>query len=114
MISFVKIGIYFKSIAGPLPSVVQAYTQTYSFGGRINLIICQIRHELSVTIYEISNSWKKKLDGGPYTLGAANSYLCLSHVFSLENITIGKSFGIVRVNVRNGVTIYKKAKEIKF
>ena len=57
-----------KSIAGPLPSVVQAYTQSYSFGGWIKLIICQIGHELSVTIHEISTSWKKKtLDGGPYT-----------------------------------------------
>ena len=35
-------------------------TQPYSFGGRIKLIICQIRHELSVTIHEISTSWKKK------------------------------------------------------
>ena len=35
-----------------------------SFGGRIKLIICQIRPELSVTIHEIS--WKKTLDGGPY------------------------------------------------
>ena len=44
------------------PSVVQAYTQPYSFGGRIKLIICQIRYELSVTIYEM---WEKKaLDGG--------------------------------------------------
>ena len=42
------------------PSVVQAYTQPYSFGGGIKLIICQIRHELSVTIYEISTSWKKR------------------------------------------------------
>ena len=42
------------------PSVIQAYTQPYSFGGRIKLIICQIRHELSVTIHEISTSWKKR------------------------------------------------------
>ena len=42
-----------KSIVGPLLSVVQAYTQPYSLGGRIKLIICQIRHELSVTIHEI-------------------------------------------------------------
>ena len=40
-------------------SVVQAYTQPYSFGGRIKLIICQIRHELSATIHEISISLKK-------------------------------------------------------
>ena len=34
---FAKIGIFCKSIAGPLS---EAYTQTYSFGGRIKLIIC--------------------------------------------------------------------------
>ena len=53
---FAKISIFCKSIAGPLPSVVQAYTQTYSFGGRMKLIICQIRYVLSVTIHEISTS----------------------------------------------------------
>ena len=53
MIFFAKIGIFCKSIAGPLPSVVEAYTQPYSFGGRIKLIICEIRHEVSVTIHEI-------------------------------------------------------------
>ena len=58
MIFFAKIGIVCKSIAGPLPRVVQAYTQPYSFGGRLKLIICQIRHELGVTIHEISTSWK--------------------------------------------------------
>ena len=58
---FVKIGIFCKSIAGPLPTVVQAYTQPYSFGGVIKLIICQIRHELNVTIHEISTSWKKNV-----------------------------------------------------
>ena len=59
-----KIAIFCKSIAGTLPSVVEGYTQLYSFGGRI---ISQIRHELSVTIHEIRTCWKKKLDGGPYT-----------------------------------------------
>ena len=59
---FAKIGIFCKSIAGPLHSIIQAYTQPYSFGGRMKLIICQIKHELS----EISTSWKQKtLDGGP-------------------------------------------------
>ena len=43
-------------------------TQPYSFGGRIKLINCQIRHELSVTIHEISAGWKKMLDGGPYMI----------------------------------------------
>ena len=45
--------IFFTKIVAIFPSVVQAYTQPYSFGVRINLIICQIRHELSVTIHEI-------------------------------------------------------------
>ena len=53
-------GIFCKSFAGPLPSVLQAYTQPYSFGGRIKLIICKIRHELSATIHEISTIWQKK------------------------------------------------------
>ena len=37
-----------------------AFTQSYSFGGRIKLIISQISHELSVTIHEIRTSWKKR------------------------------------------------------
>ena len=73
---FAKIGIFCKSISGPLHSVVLAYAQPYSFGGRIKLIICQIRNELSVTIHEISTSWKKTLDGGPNTRStSAISYL---------------------------------------
>ena len=48
---FAKIGICCKSIAGPLPSVVQAYTKPYSFGERIKRIICHSRHELSVAIH---------------------------------------------------------------
>ena len=43
------------------PSIFQEYTQSYSFGGGIKLIICQIRHELSVTIHEISTSWKRNV-----------------------------------------------------
>ena len=50
------------------PSVVQAYTAPYSFGGRIKLIICQIRHELSATIHQISISWKKTLYGRPNSI----------------------------------------------
>ena len=46
---------------------IQAYIQPYSFGGRIKLIMCQILHELSVTIHEISTNWNKTLNGGPYT-----------------------------------------------
>ena len=43
-----------------LLSDVQASTRPYSFGGRIKLIILQIRHELSLTFREISwISWKK-------------------------------------------------------
>ena len=61
MVFFAKICTFCKSIAGPLPSVVQAYTQPYSFGERIHLIICQIRHEVSVTIYEINTRWKKNV-----------------------------------------------------
>ena len=52
---------------GTLPSVVQAYTQPFPFAGRIKLIICQIRHEQSATVPEISNSWKETLDGTPYS-----------------------------------------------
>ena len=49
----------FQSNVAIFPNFVQASTQPYSFGGRIKLIICQIRHELSVTIHEISTSFKK-------------------------------------------------------
>ena len=46
----------FQSNVAIFPSVVEAYTQTYSFGRRIKLIIYQMRHKLSVTIHEISTS----------------------------------------------------------
>ena len=55
----------FQSNVAIFSSVVQAYAIPYLFGGRIKLIIYQIRDELSVTIHEISISWKKTLDGGP-------------------------------------------------
>ena len=45
----------FQTNVAIFPSVVQAYTHN-TFGGRIKLIICQIRHELSFIIYEISLS----------------------------------------------------------
>ena len=48
--------IFFPKSASSISPLVQADTQPYSFGGRIKLIICQIRHELSVTIHEVSNS----------------------------------------------------------
>ena len=51
---------WFSGKIAIFPSAVQAYTPPYSLGGRIKLIICQIRHESSVTIHEISTSWKKK------------------------------------------------------
>ena len=47
-------------------SIVQASTQPYSFGGRIKLIICQMRHELSVAIHAIRTGFKKTLDNGTY------------------------------------------------
>ena len=63
---FAKIDICCKSIAGPLPSVVEAYTQPYSFSEWIKLIICQIRHELSVIIHVTITGWKKRALGrGP-------------------------------------------------
>ena len=51
---FAKIGIFCKSIAGPL-------SEAKTNDKRIKLIICQIRHMLSATIYEISTSWKKNV-----------------------------------------------------
>ena len=51
----------FQGNVAIFPSVVHAYTQTYSFGGRIKLIICQIRQELSFTIHEIRIRWKKNV-----------------------------------------------------
>ena len=50
------------------PSVVQAYTQPYSLGGRIKLIICQIRHELSVTFHEIEVEKKCQMADNIYYL----------------------------------------------
>ena len=50
---------HFQSNVLIFPSVVQAYTQLYSFSGRINLIICQIKYELSVTIHKI-RKWGAK------------------------------------------------------
>ena len=88
IIFFARSGIFYKSISGPLLSIVQAYTQPYSFGGRTKLIICQITHKLSVTIHEISTSWKKKtLDGEPYIwfLGAFAFYDEIKQLFSNES-----------------------------
>ena len=51
----VDLSQYFPALFKRMPYI------PYSFGGRIKLIICQIRHELSVTIQEISTSWKKNV-----------------------------------------------------
>ena len=61
---------------------IHAYTQSYSFGGRIILIICQIRHELNVTIQEISTSWKKTLNGGPYS--TSTNRICEFGIFHIS------------------------------
>ena len=47
-----------QSNVAMFPCVVQPCTQPYSFGRKIKLIICQIRHKLSLTIQKISTSWK--------------------------------------------------------
>ena len=44
---FAKIAIFWKSTVGPFSKAL------------FKLIICQIRHKLSVTIHDISTSWKK-------------------------------------------------------
>ena len=49
----------FQSNFAIFPSVVQTYKQLNSFSGWMKLIICQIKYDLSVTIHEISTSWKK-------------------------------------------------------
>ena len=50
---FVKISIFCKLIAGPLS---EACTQLHSFGGRIQLIICQIRHVHSRNKHELKKT----------------------------------------------------------
>ena len=78
----------FQNNVAIFPSIVQAYTQPYSFDGRLKLINCQVRHELSVTIHEISTSWKKKtLDGRPNII-ISSAYI---KVFECL-ITDGRSF----------------------
>ena len=90
----------FQSNFTIFPSVVQAYTQPYSFGRRIQLIICQIRRELSVIIHEISTSWMKKtLDGGPNSL---MYILCVSVAFVLSFLILNERF-----HWRNNRYVYK-------
>ena len=60
---FAKIAIFCKSIAGPFPSVVQAFAEPYSASGRIKLV--NLLNKLIVTVQEVSTSWKKTLNGGP-------------------------------------------------
>ena len=70
-----KVLLFFKNPYAVFAHILQHYhdfqsnvaIQPYSFDGRIQLIICQIGHEFSVTIPEISTGWKKTLDGGSYT-----------------------------------------------
>ena len=71
----------FQSSVAIFPSVVQAYTQPYLFGGRTKRIICQIRHELSVTIHEIITSWKKGYMADPIQLKTLSQRkLLVSHI----------------------------------
>ena len=63
--TFCIITMIFKVIPQYFPALFKRIHNQYSFSGRIKLIIWQIRRDLSATIHEISNSWKKVLDGGP-------------------------------------------------
>ena len=56
--SFIWNMIFFAKSVAALPYV--AHTLSYSFGGKIKIIICQIKHEFNVTIHEISTIWKKR------------------------------------------------------
>ena len=64
-------------------SIVQVYTQPYSFGGRIKLTICQVRHDQSVTFYEISTSWKTMADLIEVKNVSSNCF-CLTNVIILN------------------------------
>ena len=50
---------------------------------RIKPIICQIRHELSVTIHEINTSWKKTFDGGPYKIELLIQFCIWTHLINV-------------------------------
>ena len=66
---FAKIGIFCKSIEDPLSEAKFKCKRNHHISERIKLMICQIRHEPSVTNHEISTSWKKikkTFNGGPY------------------------------------------------
>ena len=55
-----NITMIFKVMSQYFPALFKRIQQPYSFGGRLKLIICQIRHEVSVTVHEIRTSWKKR------------------------------------------------------
>ena len=55
--TYCNITMIFKGMSQYFP----AFPPSYSFGERIKLIICQIRHELSLIIHKISISWKKNV-----------------------------------------------------
>ena len=90
-----KISIFCKSIAGPLPNVVQAYTQPYSFGGRIKLIIWQIRHELSVTIHVLgASSFQCMLAG--FLCPICNNFACLHNRQDRNELHLKRWFFFLR------------------
>ena len=80
---FAKIGIFCKLIAVPLPSVVQGYTQPYSFDGRIKLIICQIRHEL---VGKKNVKWRTLYKETSISLTIGNFKLSKEHDFHIARI----------------------------
>ena len=88
---FAKICILCKSIAGPLS---QAYTRLYSFGGRIKLIICQIRHELGITYHSPNKRWLKKVRWRTqYNIEKNFKYSTVISTFS-KHITIFRTLSI--------------------
>ena len=71
--TFCNITMIFKVMSQYFPVFGQAYTQPYSFGGRIKLIICQIRHKLRVT-----------LDSGPNKCSVGGICLAREEALSLK------------------------------
>ena len=108
-IFFAKISIFCKSIAGPLPSIVQAYTRPYQFIGRIKLIICQIRHDLSVTIHEISSSRKKRQMADPiyiYILYVSTMFCILIFIEDIC-ILVNEEMVYIELNITLRLLMYK-------
>ena len=79
----------FQSNVAIFPSVIEGYTQPYPFNGKIKLIICEIRQELSVTIHEISTSWKKRQMADPIIAASDFCYFCARclNILLLHSIT---------------------------